>query len=238
MASAPPSLPRRPSPRGSHRPAALLAASLFAGVILGVPLASHGRAAFMDVEPTIMVVDLHVDLPWQVHFKGRSLDQMIPRHGLAVPEALRISVQIADALSRAHAAGIIHRDLKPANIMVNAEGQVKVLDFGLAKLTGPIEPGELDPTLTERPHTEDGTILGTLSYMSPEQTEGKKLDPRSDIFSFGAVLYEMLTGRRAFQGESKASTMAAILREDPKPAREVAAAVPAELERIVSRALR
>ena len=102
------------------------------------------------------------------YVKGRSLDQLIPRHGLAVREALRISVQIADALSRAHAAGIIHRDLKPANIMVTGDGQVKVLDFGLAKLTGPVESDELGPTLTQRPETEDGTILGTLSYMSPE----------------------------------------------------------------------
>ena len=94
----------------------------------------------------------------------------------------------------------------------------------------------LDPTLTDRPKTEDGTILGTLSYMSPEQTEGKKLDPRSDIFSLGAMLYEMLTGRAAFTGSSKASIMAAILREDPKLAREVVAGIPPELERIVNRA--
>ncbi|MCP5113912.1 MAG: serine/threonine-protein kinase, partial [bacterium] len=134
-------------------------------------------------------------------------------------------------------------DLKPGNIMVGEDGLVKVLDCGLAKLTE-IEPaGAEGPTQTIKapssdPHTEEGTILGTVAYMSPEQAEARKLDARSDIFSFGSVLYEMVTGRRPFQGDSKMSTLAAIIKEDPKPAREIAEELPRELERIVNRCLR
>ena len=173
---------------------------------------------------------------------GKTLDELIPRKGMRVNDALRYSVQIADALTKAHGAGIVHRDLKPGNIMVSEDGLVKVLDFGLAKLTDPAEYSEEDVTRTMKgdsaPHTEEGHILGTISYMSPEQAEGRKLDTRSDIFSFGSVLYEMITGQRAFQGDSKLSTLSAILRETPKPIRKVAEGVPPELERIVNRCLR
>src|SRR5205807_5227201 len=103
---------------------------------------------------------------------------------------------------KAHAAGIVHRDLKPGNIMVTGEGQVKVLDFGLAKLAEPDSESGATMTL-HRPRTEEGTIVGTVAYMSPEQAEGKKVDARSDIFSFGSVLYEMVTARRAFSGETR-----------------------------------
>jgi serine/threonine protein kinase len=126
---------------------------------------------------------------------GKTLDQLIGRKGMPLAEVLRYTVQIADALVKAHSAGIIHRDLKPSNIMVTGDGVVKVLDFGLAKLTEPA-PGELGETRTvraEKPDTEEGTIVGTVAYMSPEQAEGKKVDVRSDIFSFGSVLYEMVT---------------------------------------------
>jgi eukaryotic-like serine/threonine-protein kinase len=168
---------------------------------------------------------------------GKTLDQLTPRHGMRLNEALKTAVQMADALARAHAAGIVHRDLKPANIMVDEHGIVKVLDFGLAKLTETLPPGE-DATLTAKPSTEEGKIVGTVAYMSPEQAEGKKVDSRSDIFSFGSVLYEMLTGRRAFQGETKASTIAAILKEDPKPASQLTEALPKEFEQVITRCLR
>src|SRR5262249_36092416 len=165
--------------------------------------------------------------------KGKPLDQLLGRKGLRLSEALKYAVQMADALSKAHSAGIVHRDLKPANIMVTEERLVKVLDFGLAKLVEPGEASSWPKTLVtkkeEAPSTEAGAIMGTLAYMSPEQAEGKKVDSRSDIFSFGLVLYEMTTGQRAFQRGSKASTLSAILRDDPKPASQVVASIPKEL---------
>ena len=187
-----------------------------------------------------------IDFIAMEYVPGKALNQLIMRKGLPVGEALKYAVQIADALAAAHAAGIIHRDLKPGNVMVSGaperSGFVKVLDFGLAKLTDKVESGEREFTETirqdEAPSTGEGTIVGTVSYMSPEQAEGKKVDARSDIFSFGALLYEMVTGRRAFQGDSKLSTLSAILREEPKPASQVVEGLPRELERIIARCLR
>jgi len=173
---------------------------------------------------------------------GQTLDQLIGRKGLRVRDALRYAVQIADALSAAHAGGIVHRDLKPSNIMVTESGQVKVLDFGLAKLTDRAEPDAFAVTqelpADSAPLTEEGSILGTVAYMSPEQADGKKLDARSDIFTFGSVLHEMLTGRQAFAGSSKLSALSAILYREPDPVGASVPGVPEELERIIARCLR
>jgi serine/threonine protein kinase len=145
-------------------------------------------------------------------------------------------------MARAHAAGIVHRDLKPANVMVGSDGTVKVLDFGLAKLVAHEEAGSPEhQTVTEEGDagrlSRPGMVAGTAGYMSPEQAAGKKVDGRSDIFSFGAVLYEMVTGRRAFPGNSTAETLAAVLREQPKAPSEAVPGVPRELERVILRCL-
>jgi eukaryotic-like serine/threonine-protein kinase len=176
-----------------------------------------------------------VDYIAMEYVQGKTLSQLIGRKGLKLSEALKYGVQIADALGRAHAGGIIHRDLKPGNVMVDEHGLVKVLDFGLAKLTEAAPPDEDESTRTMRPTTEEGTIVGTAAYMSPEQAEGKRLDARSDIFSFGAVLYEMLTGNRAFQKDSKTSTLAAILTQEPTP---LGGEIPHDVEKVVTRCLR
>jgi len=165
---------------------------------------------------------------------GRTLSDLISGKGMALKEALRYAVQIADALAAAHEAGIIHRDIKPGNVMVTPKGLVKVLDFGLAKLTEPGALGEDESTRTLAPATGEGTIVGTAAYMSPEQAEGKAVDARSDIFSLGAVLHEMVTGHRAFQRDSKASTMAAILTQEPAP---LPSGVPRDLDKIIARCL-
>ncbi len=170
---------------------------------------------------------------------GATLEHLQAGGGLPLQDAMKYAVEIADALSAAHAAGILHRDLKPANIMVTGpagghSGRIKLLDFGLARLIGPVLPG--DETATQR--TLPGAIMGTAAYMSPEQAEGRNLDARSDIFSFGLILYEMLSGQRAFARDTWIATLAAILRDEPRPLREIRAAVPASLERHVARCLR
>jgi len=173
---------------------------------------------------------------------GKTLDTVIPRQGMRLGEVLRIAIPIADAVARAHAAGIVHRDLKPANIVVGSDGAVKVLDFGLAKLAAQEEADspkretrseDGDAGLLSRP----GTVAGTVEYMSPEQATGNKVDARSDVFSFGAMLYEMVTGRRAFAGHSTAETLVAVLREQPKAPSELTPDVPRDLEKVILRCL-
>ncbi len=168
---------------------------------------------------------------------GETLDRVIARGPVPDDQARAYAIQIASALAAAHESGIIHRDIKPANVMVSRTGHVKVLDFGLAKLVHTESTETFAATRTATPPTASGTVVGTAPYMSPEQAEGRPIDARSDIFSFGALLYEMLTGRRAFQGSSPLSTLAAVLHEQPKPLRTLCPGVAPDLDRIVSRCL-
>ena len=165
---------------------------------------------------------------------GSAMDKLIGRTGLPVEVALRYATQVADAMACAHAAGIVHRDLKPGNLMVDKTGLVKVLDFGLAKSSVMANSAAAE-TLTVG--TTPGTIVGTVAYMSPEQAEGKAVDARSDIFSFGSVFYEMLSGRRAFEGDSSAALLASVLRDEPKSLSELKPDTPPEVRRIATRCL-
>jgi len=178
---------------------------------------------------TIYEIDADAGLDYiaMEFLSGGTLADAIACGPLHAERALRLAAQVADALAAAHAAGIVHRDLKPANIMMSAEDRVKVVDFGLAK---PIEPAP-HTAVTAEALTAEGTIVGTAAYMSPEQAAGRTVDARSDLFSLGTILYEMLAGRRPFRGDSLASTLAAILRDTPEPVAGAAQEVSRLLER-------
>jgi len=171
------------------------------------------------------------------HVLGKSLGQLIAPGGLPVHEVLSYAIQIADALAKAHSAGIVHRDLKPSNIMVSQDGLVKLLDFGLVKMSATQPAVDLTVQPGDAPLTVEGTILGTLQYMAPEQLEGREADARTDIFAFGAVIYEMATGRKAFEGNSQASLIAAILEREPLPISTVRRSGASALDRLVATCL-
>jgi eukaryotic-like serine/threonine-protein kinase len=169
--------------------------------------------------------------------QGETLRERLRKGPLRLREALDFGVEVARGLGAAHDAGIVHRDLKPENIFLTKDGRVKILDFGLAKLAPPKAASDADPTYTGRAQTTPGQMLGTVGYMSPEQVRGQPADARSDIFSAGAVLYETLTGKRAFQKPTSAETMTAILNEDPPTVSQIAPNVPPGLQRVVNRCL-
>ena len=170
--------------------------------------------------------------------EGESLRQSLGGGALPMRKAIDYGVQVARGLSVAHEKGIVHRDLKPENLFITRGGLVKILDFGLAKLrSAQLRPKETVQASTKMMVTEAGAIVGTASYMSPEQVRGQAVDQRTDIFSFGAVLYEMLSGHRAFKGATSADTMSAILKEDPPPLRDLRQAVSPVLQQIVDRCL-
>ncbi|HWK12152.1 MAG TPA: protein kinase, partial [Vicinamibacterales bacterium] len=181
-------------------------------------------------------IGTHDGVPYVVSelLEGETLRARIGDSPLPHRKAVDYATQIAKGLAAAHDRGIVHRDLKPDNLFITRDGRLKILDFGLAKMAGPpAGDSETDLATAAGPQTSAGTALGTVGYMSPEQVRGHKVDHRSDIFSFGVVLYEMLTGRRAFEGDSAVETMNAILKDDPKPAGDGGPPLPPGLDRIV-----
>jgi hypothetical protein len=201
----------------------------------------EARAVAALNHPNILAVhDVGAEdgLPYVVFelLEGQTLRRRLERGPLPVRKAVEHAAQICRGLSAAHAQGILHRDLKPENLLLTVDGQVKILDFGLAKLTAPVEGAGLEQAET-RTATDTRVLLGTVGYMSPEQVRGRSLDARSDLFSLGVVLYEMLSGKRAFEGETSADTLSAILHRDPPELSSGVERLPPGLERIVRRCL-
>src|SRR5208282_5424538 len=169
---------------------------------------------------------------------GRTLREMLAEGALPVRRALTLFQQVANGLAAAHDKGIVHRDLKPENIFVTKDGRVKILDFGLAKQSASLPLTEsLNGATLDTPLTESGVVMGTVGYMSPEQVRGKGTDHRSDVFALGAILYEMLSGKRAFKRDTGAETMTAILREEPPELTAINPAINPSIDRIVRRCL-
>ncbi len=192
--------------------------------------------------PNILVIhhiETHDGAPYIVSelLEGETLRERMGGVALSQRKAIDYSLQVVHGLAAAHEKGIVHRDLKPENIFITKDGRVKILDFGLAKLTGTDGSQQQTEVPTRRVNTDPGMIMGTIGYMSPEQVRGKPADHRSDIFSFGAILYEMLCGRRAFRGESTADTISAILREDPPDLSSTNRNINPALERVVNHCL-
>ncbi len=210
---------------------------------------TEARAAAAMNHPNIVTIH-GVEEVDGIHFlamelvEGRTLREVIPHGGLPFEEFLRIAAQLTEAVATAHASGITHRDLKPDNVMITRTGRVKVLDFGLAKLMDePRNPDYEGATLVDSPPppddrlTSDGMLIGTIPYMSPEHVSGRHIDHRSDLFSLGIILYEMLTGKRPFRGGNPAAVMAAILREQPPPISSERGDVPEHLELAIATCL-
>jgi hypothetical protein len=204
----------------------------------------EARAAAALNHPNIVAVHdigTHDGSPYIVSelLDGETLRNRLQGGALPVRKAIECAVQIARGLGAAHDKGIVHRDLKPENLFVTVDGRVKILDFGLAKLTqaAPVAAGAASVLPTSAPDTVSGTVLGTVGYMAPEQVRGVASDHRADIFAFGTILYEMLAGRRAFGGDTAPETMTAILKEDPPHLSAVERNVPPSLTRIVNRCL-
>jgi len=167
--------------------------------------------------------------------EGETLRERLRRGPIPLRKAIDYAVQIAHGLAAAHDRGIVHRDLKPENLFITKDGRVKILDFGLAKLGAAKDASGQEATLTEQ--TNPGTVMGTAGYMSPEQVRGKTVDHRTDIFAFGTILYEMVTGKQPFRKATSAETMAAILNEEPSSVSQLTPATPPGLERVVHRCL-
>jgi serine/threonine protein kinase len=166
--------------------------------------------------------------------EGASLDRQLPAEGMPVAKLLDLAWALADALAAAHDRGIVHRDLKPGNVMLTADGRVKVLDFGLAKVNEPEASAESAETIAR---TREGVVMGTVPYMSPEQVEGRGVDARSDVFSLGVVLHEAATGSRPFQGASTAAVLSSILRDPPPPVGARRRDLPGTFGRLIARCL-